>query len=108
MFAALVGLDRVRAAVVGSEWHRTRRRVPTDGAPVVIGDFLVDVFRLGDPPIQAVDAVATGAGDPELIAGLDIEIVGLEPEALETLERTAVVAERRASLGKRDAPNPGG
>jgi hypothetical protein len=79
-------------------------RAGADRAPVLLAHVIVDLDRRG---VQSVVAVLEAPGDPVLLAGLRISIVGFEAASPQRM-KPAVTAAQRASSPWHHAPDPRG
>jgi hypothetical protein len=70
--------------------------LPADLGPVLVANVLVDL-DWDWLPIEAVVTVLARPGDPELLAGFDVVIVGLEARAFEALKAPARIPSVRKS-----------
>jgi hypothetical protein len=71
-------------------------------SPKFLARIGVNESRAGFP-IQMVAARLFGAGNPELLAGVDVEIVGFEAVSLQALENVTPVVKRSACFRKPNA-----
>jgi len=62
-------------------------------------------FRSDVGGVEAVLTVPPWARDPVVVSRFNLEVIGFEAAAFETLERLAGVVQGRAGLGKGDATN---